>query len=245
LDVRLVVVLPLIGDVVLVEDGLHRADRLAGAAVHALVRVDIEHALALVDAVDRAFLDARPVEHIDAWLRNDVRHVGTPLSVNASARLHPAQPRASRGITQYRVSRGGRAQRAAPAELAGYQPSTTVPGASLARLAGRARIQPALPRAADHCRPAYGTSRIPYLDACKPSQAPSPQPSRACRTRTTRTGSPAGRMSCRPKIRRSCEAAALSRALPLIPLPYQHHTACAVRPVKPPAMTAAGAEYCP
>src|SRR6266536_2555089 len=41
LDVRLVVVLPLIGYVVFVEDRFHRADRLAGAAVHALVGVDI------------------------------------------------------------------------------------------------------------------------------------------------------------------------------------------------------------
>src|SRR4029453_5202638 len=39
-------VLPLRGHVVLVEDGLHRADGLAGAAVHAFVGVDVEHAVA-------------------------------------------------------------------------------------------------------------------------------------------------------------------------------------------------------
>src|SRR5262249_39159912 len=53
------VVLPLRRDVVLVEDRLHRADRLTGPTVDALVRVDVEHAVALVDAVDRALLDAR------------------------------------------------------------------------------------------------------------------------------------------------------------------------------------------
>src|SRR6266571_6946 len=79
LDVRLVVVLPLVGHVVLVEDRLHRADRLTGAAVHALIRMDVEHALALVDAVDRALLDAGLVEQVDARLRDDVCHVRTPL----------------------------------------------------------------------------------------------------------------------------------------------------------------------
>ena len=42
LDVGLVVVGPLLGDVVLVVDGLDRADRLAGTAVDALVGVDVE-----------------------------------------------------------------------------------------------------------------------------------------------------------------------------------------------------------
>ena len=66
--------LPLGRHVVVVEDGLHRADRLAGAAVHALVGVDVEHAVALVDAVDRAFLDAGIVLDVDAGLGDDVGH---------------------------------------------------------------------------------------------------------------------------------------------------------------------------
>ena len=49
--------LPLRRHVVLVEDRGDGADRLAGAAVDALVGVDVEHARALVDAVDR---DIRP-----------------------------------------------------------------------------------------------------------------------------------------------------------------------------------------
>jgi hypothetical protein len=49
---------PLLGHVVFVEDRFHRADRLAGAAFHALIGVGIEHPLALVDAVDRALIGA-------------------------------------------------------------------------------------------------------------------------------------------------------------------------------------------
>src|SRR5206468_5649563 len=66
--------LPLRRHVVLVEDRLDRADRLAGAAVDALVRVDVEHPVALVDAVDRAFLDAGLVLDVDARLGDDVGH---------------------------------------------------------------------------------------------------------------------------------------------------------------------------
>src|SRR6185437_13844390 len=40
--------LPLLRQIVLVVDRLHRAHRLARPAVHALVRVDVQHPLALV-----------------------------------------------------------------------------------------------------------------------------------------------------------------------------------------------------
>jgi hypothetical protein len=36
--------------------------------------VDVEHPPALIDAVDRAFLDAGAVLQVHTWLRNDVRH---------------------------------------------------------------------------------------------------------------------------------------------------------------------------
>ena len=73
-DVGVVEALLLLRDVVLVEDRLDRADRLARAAVHALVGVDVEHPLALVDAVDRALVDARAVLQVDTRLGDDVRH---------------------------------------------------------------------------------------------------------------------------------------------------------------------------
>ncbi|CAM5197773.1 hypothetical protein LSPH26S_02213 [Lysinibacillus sphaericus] len=78
LDVRLVVVLPLLRSVVLVEDRLNRADRLTGPAVDAFVRVDVQGPLALVDAVDGALLDARLVLHVDTRLRDDVGHAVVP-----------------------------------------------------------------------------------------------------------------------------------------------------------------------
>src|SRR5690606_16417605 len=74
LDVGLVVVRPLFGKVVFVVDGLDGADRLAGTAVDALVGVNVEHAVALVDAVDGAFVDTRAVFHIHAGKGDDVGH---------------------------------------------------------------------------------------------------------------------------------------------------------------------------
>src|SRR5690606_25855962 len=62
------------GQVVLVVDRLDRADRLARPAVHALVGMDVEGPAPLVDAVDRALLDAGTVHHIDARFSDDVRH---------------------------------------------------------------------------------------------------------------------------------------------------------------------------
>src|SRR5581483_4380392 len=66
--------LPLVGQRVLREDRLDRALRLAGPAVDALLRVDDEDAVRLVDAVDRAHVDARAVFDVDARFRDDVRH---------------------------------------------------------------------------------------------------------------------------------------------------------------------------
>src|SRR5439155_22841483 len=73
--------LPLIGRLVFREDRLHWAHRLAGAAVDALVRVDVEHRLAFIDAIHRTDLDTGLVLHVDAWLGDDVRHQDLPLSI--------------------------------------------------------------------------------------------------------------------------------------------------------------------
>src|SRR6266511_828934 len=70
--------LPLRRHVVVVEDRFDRADGLAGAAVHALVGVDVEHAVALINAVDRTLLDAGPVLDVNAWLADDVGHCQPP-----------------------------------------------------------------------------------------------------------------------------------------------------------------------
>ena len=65
---------PLVRERVLGEDRLHRALRFARPAVDALLRVDDQDPLELVDAVDRADVDAREVFDVDAGLGDDVRH---------------------------------------------------------------------------------------------------------------------------------------------------------------------------
>ena len=63
---------PLVRERVLGEDRLDRALRLARAAVDALLGIDDEDAAELVDAVDRADIDARAVFDVDARLGDDV-----------------------------------------------------------------------------------------------------------------------------------------------------------------------------
>ena len=83
---------PLVRERVLGKDRLDRALRLAGPAVDALLRVDDEDPPELVDAVDRADIDARAVFDVDAGLGDDVRHaressrgVGVAYAVSVGA----------------------------------------------------------------------------------------------------------------------------------------------------------------
>src|SRR5699024_2320766 len=73
-DVGRVVVLPFLGHIVFEEDRLDGADGFARTAVDAFVGVDVERALTLVDAVDRAFFDAGAVLHVHTGLGDDVGH---------------------------------------------------------------------------------------------------------------------------------------------------------------------------
>src|SRR5690606_7023519 len=77
---------PLVGHVVLVVDGLDRTDRLTSTTVDAFVRMDVEHPLALVDAVHGALVDARLVEHVDAGLGDHVGHWALLESLRSAAR---------------------------------------------------------------------------------------------------------------------------------------------------------------
>jgi hypothetical protein len=74
LNVCFVVFRPLRWQVVLVVNRLNWANWLASAAVHALVWVDVKHAVALVNTVDRAFLDAGFVFHVYTWQSDNVSH---------------------------------------------------------------------------------------------------------------------------------------------------------------------------
>src|SRR4051794_3274375 len=66
--------LPLGGNLVLGEDRVDRADRLARRTIDALVGLDVEHPATLVDAVDRAFVHARTVFDVDAGFSDHERH---------------------------------------------------------------------------------------------------------------------------------------------------------------------------
>src|SRR5690606_9696542 len=101
LDVGLVVLGPLLREVVLVVDRLHGAHRLAGTAVHALVRVDVQGTLALVDAVDRALLDAGLVLEVDTGLGDHVGHGRLLVLVLGAGR--PALPVALVAAARWRT----------------------------------------------------------------------------------------------------------------------------------------------
>lgn len=68
------VILPLLRDVIFIEDGFHRTYWFAGSAIHTLVRLDVEHAIALVDAIDGALFDTGPVLEINTRQGDDVGH---------------------------------------------------------------------------------------------------------------------------------------------------------------------------
>jgi hypothetical protein len=72
------VFLPLRGDIIFVVDRLNWADGLARTAVHALVRLYVEHSSALIDAINWALFDARLIFHIDTRLCNYVRQGKPP-----------------------------------------------------------------------------------------------------------------------------------------------------------------------
>jgi hypothetical protein len=56
-------------------DGRYRAGRLAGAAIYALVGVDVHHPIALEKAVNGTYLDAAFVFDINASFGNNKGHV--------------------------------------------------------------------------------------------------------------------------------------------------------------------------
>ncbi len=49
-------------------------DWLARAAIDALIRLDVQHAIAFIDAVHWALFDAGLILHIDTWLGNHICH---------------------------------------------------------------------------------------------------------------------------------------------------------------------------
>src|SRR3954467_7683299 len=78
------------------QDGLGRALGLADAAIDALVGVDDEHVVALVEAVDRADLDAIHVLALDASLGDHVGHQTLRAGKRASGMGSGPRPRVAR-----------------------------------------------------------------------------------------------------------------------------------------------------
>jgi hypothetical protein len=63
-----------VGQISLPVDRLDTANRLASAAVHAFIGIDVHRSRALIDAVDWAFLNTRLVHHIYASGADHVGH---------------------------------------------------------------------------------------------------------------------------------------------------------------------------
>jgi uncharacterized membrane protein YGL010W len=76
LAINCAILLPLRWDIIFVIDRFHRTDWLTGTTIHALIGLDIEHAIAFIDAIHWALFDAGLIFHIDTWLGNYIGHAG-------------------------------------------------------------------------------------------------------------------------------------------------------------------------
>jgi hypothetical protein len=73
-NIGLVVLTPFARKIVFVVNSLYWANRLASSAVHALIRVNVEHAVALVNTVNWTFIDTGFVFDIYTRKGNYVCH---------------------------------------------------------------------------------------------------------------------------------------------------------------------------
>jgi hypothetical protein len=72
--VDLAVLLPIAGNVILVIDRLYWADRLAGTAINALIGLDVEHPITLINTINRALFNAGLILDIHTRLGDYVGH---------------------------------------------------------------------------------------------------------------------------------------------------------------------------
>jgi hypothetical protein len=75
LYVCFVIIGPLLRNIVLIVDSFNRANGLTGSTVNTLIRVDIEHAVAFIDAIHWAFFNAGLVLKVNAGQSDYVSHV--------------------------------------------------------------------------------------------------------------------------------------------------------------------------
>jgi hypothetical protein len=80
---------PLLWNGALLKDGRHGAGWLTGTTIDTLVRVNVELIMLVVvgfeacgmNAIDRAYIDARAIFHPDTWLGNHIGHQFSLLSL--------------------------------------------------------------------------------------------------------------------------------------------------------------------
>jgi hypothetical protein len=97
-NVDLVVVTPLTWDVVLVVDGFYWANGLTRTTVNALIRVDVEHAVALIDAVNWALVNTCLVFYVNAWKGDYVGQSKLLKSVAKSNQAHSQEKSTQRWV---------------------------------------------------------------------------------------------------------------------------------------------------
>jgi hypothetical protein len=79
-NIGFVIISPLLREIIFVIDCFNRAYGLAGTTVHTLIRMNVEHPVAFIDAVHRTFINAGTVLHIDTGKGNDVGHKNSSKS---------------------------------------------------------------------------------------------------------------------------------------------------------------------
>jgi hypothetical protein len=78
LGINFWILFPFAGNVILIINRLDWTDRLARTAIDALIRLDVEHAVAFINAIHWALFDAGLIFHIDTWLSNHICHEQPP-----------------------------------------------------------------------------------------------------------------------------------------------------------------------
>src|SRR3954452_18231374 len=74
-------------------DGVDRTDGFAEAAIDAFLRMDVERAPALIDAIDRTGIEAGPILDVDAGGGDDERQVISPARPACVSRRKHGRPR--------------------------------------------------------------------------------------------------------------------------------------------------------
>jgi hypothetical protein len=78
LGINLAKLFPLPRNIIFVVDSFYWANWLTGTAIHALIWLDVKHAIAFVNAIHGTFFDAGFIFYIDAWVCDHIGHLRPP-----------------------------------------------------------------------------------------------------------------------------------------------------------------------